>query len=166
MKLLDPEDAGIFSRKDCRIDKWKLIIAMKQLVITQQKSEFTSETHISMAMLKLKEDSSSSKFAKAASFGTNSKRPERRFPSLMKCEKGIDLNIKRYSRAWSGYFNEDMTATINIDSSLVINWQPLGMNRLVRFLRFMKIKSQVRKTELNQWLARYKTFNAMTGKHD
>lgn len=111
-----------------------------------------------MATIKIKEDSSSGRFQQSASLG---KRSERRFPTLLKCEKGLTVSIKRYARTWSGYFNEDMTVAINVESSLVISWQPLGFNRLVRFLRFMKIKSKVRKTEVNSWLVRYKTFNAL-----
>jgi hypothetical protein len=46
------------------------------------------------------------------------------------------------------YSNEDMTVNLNVDGQLVINWQPLAINRLVRFFKFMKFKQQVKTTEL------------------
>jgi hypothetical protein len=62
--------------------------------------------------------------------------------------KGLTVTVKRVDRAYKKYSNEDMTVTMDL-APLIVNWQPLAMNRLVRFLRFMKFKSHVMKLELH-----------------
>lgn len=62
--------------------------------------------------------------------------------------KGLTVTVKRVDRAYKKYANEDMTVTMDL-APLIVNWQPLAMNRLVRFLRFMKFKSHVMKLELH-----------------
>lgn len=62
--------------------------------------------------------------------------------------KGLTVTVKRVDRSYKKYANENMTVTMDL-APLIVNWQPLAMNRLVRFLRFMKFKSHVMKLELH-----------------
>lgn len=118
MEEYDPEDAGIFSRKDSPIDKWKLIIAMKDMEITQTRTAFVSDMQIKMSSLKLKEDASIDKgksLQRLSSIDSKLRHKDRRFPTLMKSDKGMSVGIVRCDRAWSGYKNEDMTVTMQFD---------------------------------------------------
>lgn len=156
----DPEDAGIFSRNDSQIDRWKIIAAVKNLEIEQTKTEFVSDLRLKMASVNIKEDTSSQNQPEST-FISKEVRKQKRFPTLMKCDKGLQVGIMRIDRAWSKYANEDMVVSIDLLGQFVINWQPLAMNRLVRFLKFMKLKSEVKKLALHDWLSRYRSFNML-----
>lgn len=88
LKESDPKDCGIFSRLDSPIEKWKLEIVSKNLIINQTKTSFVSDMVVTIGGLKIAES------------GT---KKDKRFPFLMKVEKGLTFGLKRVDRAWSGY---------------------------------------------------------------
>ena len=143
LEELDPYDAGIFRRKDSPIDNWKIVAACSKIEIVQSRTKFLSDLSIKLDGLKVKEEAND-----AIRVSGKNKRKERKFGSLLKCDKGLRVGVQRLDRACKSYDNEDMTISLHLEGALLVNWQPLVMNRLVRFLRFMKFKSTVMKLEL------------------
>ena len=125
-----------------QLEKWKLIFETKNWTIEYTRRMADSDLCVDL------------QYAMISQAQLDGSEPER-FPWLFKAEEGFKINVNRCERNVAVYKNIDMFVEVTINK-LHVHWKPKSINRMLRFIRFMKFHVYQYKTWLRQILFRYK----------